>query len=150
MTKFRLEAVLKFRKHREESRKRELAKAVAEELQRKEKVLRLAELRKHESATLKVSQKPGPLDMQMVIEQRRYVGQLDREIYLRLSDVAKAEEVTAGYRKNVVEAMKDRKALDILKERFLLAAQQKAAGREAVVLDEVGLMLYRRGQKAGV
>ncbi len=144
MAKFKLEPVLRLRQHREESRKRELAVAVAIETERKEGVRRLAGMRDEQRQTLRQVQQTGTLDMETVIQERQYVGLLDREIGLSLGVVAGAERETAARRGRMIEAMKERKALEVLKERSRLAEQRREAAVEAAALDEVAAVQFER------
>lgn len=147
MAKFRLEPVLRLRRHREESRKRELAEAVAVEMQRKEGVMRLARMRDEQKQTLRQAQQVGLLDMEAVIQERQYVGLLDREIGLGLGVVAGAERETAARRARMVEAMKERKALEVLQERSRSAERRREAAVEAAALDEVAAVQFERARQ---
>jgi len=147
MAKFKLEPVLKLRQHREDARKRELAEAVAAETQRKEGVMRLARMRDEQSQLLRQSQHSGLLDMETVIQERQYVGLLDREIGLSLGVVAGAERETVVRRGRMVEAMKDRKALDVLKDRSRVVERRREAAVEAAALDEMAAVQFERNRK---
>jgi flagellar export protein FliJ len=144
MAKFKLEPVLRLRQHREESRKRDLAVAVAAEMERKEGVRRLARMRDEQKQTLRQVQQAGVLDMETVIQERQYVGLLDREIGLGLGVVAGAERETAVRRGRMVEAMKDRKALEVLKERSRVVERRREAAVDAAALDEMAAVQFER------
>lgn len=145
MAKFQLEPVLKLRRYREQVRKRDLAAAVAREQQQKEAVVRLAGLQQEQLQLFRRQQQAGRLDMQAVVAQKQYLGLLGREIGFGLQGVARAEHESGRHRGKVAEAMKDRKALDILQERFVegLRAEQRRAERSE--LDEAGLRIARDG-----
>ena len=138
MPKFRLQPVLKLRQHREEQRKRELAEALAVERRLKDDALRLAQLRQAQAEQSRRRQKEGLLDIRAIIEVRTFIGLLDRRIHEQLCRVAGAEHESALRRAVLVRAMKDRKALDVLRQRAMLAQRLEEARRETAELDEVG------------
>jgi len=146
MAKFRLEPVLKLRKYREQVRKRDLAVAVAREQQQKEAVVRLAGLQQEQSHIFRRQQQAGRIDMQAVVAQKQYLGLLGREIGFGLQDVARAEHETTRHRGKVAEAMKDRKALDVLQERFVEGLRTEQRRAETSELDEAGLRIARDGR----
>jgi flagellar protein FliJ len=143
MAKFRLQTVLNLRKHREDDRKRELAGVLAAEQQRKAAVQRLADLRQKMSVIYRQIQGDGEVDIQSVIEQKRYLGFLDREVVLQLREVRRCEQVTAEYRQRLMLAMRDRKSLDVLKNRAMERARLAENRAEAADLDEVGLRIHQ-------
>jgi len=125
------------RQHREDLRKRELAEALAVETRLKQEALRLARLRQHQADEFRTRQQAGPLDMRAIIDCRAFIGLLDRRILEGLQDVAKAEHATAGHRQNLVQAMKDRKAIEVLQQRAMNREQLAQARRETAELDDI-------------
>jgi flagellar export protein FliJ len=150
MAKFRLQPVLKLRKHREEARKRELAVALGEENRRKELALRLARLRQEQLQEVRRAQQAGTLDIRSLIELKAYVGLLDRRIVEQLGLVAEAERETAARREVLVAAMKDRKALEVLERRHVERLRGEEARRETAELDEVGARMHSPAAAARV
>jgi len=150
MAKFRLEPVLKLRKYREEARKRDLAAAVSEEQRHKAAVLRLAGLQQEQSQVFRQQQQAGRLDMRALIAQKQYLGLLGREISFGLKGVARAEHETARQRGKVAGAMKDSKALEILRDRAVEAVLARQRRDETVELDEAGLRVARRGREVAL
>jgi len=147
MAKFRLQPVLKLRKHREEARKRDLAAAVSEEQRHKTVVLRLADFQREQSQVFRRQQGAGPLDMSALIAQKQYLGLLGREIRFGLQSVARAEHQTARHRGKVAGAMQERKALEILQDRAVEAASAEQRKAEMAELDEVGLRIVQGGNE---
>ncbi len=148
MAKFRLQPVLKLRKYREQLRQRDLAIAIGEEQQRKDAVLHLADLRRRQTDIFRSQQQAGPLDMQAVVAQRQYLGLLSREISFRLRGVAQAERETARRRGDMTEAMRDRKAIEILEDRFRERLRRDEDRRDMAELDEASLRIVAAGHKA--
>ena len=144
MARFRLEPVLKLRQHREDARKRDLAVALNDENQEKETALRYVRLRQDQIHQMRARQvtDDGPLDIRALIEHRAHIGLLDREIQGQLRTVAVAERETTGRRRKVSEAMVDRKALEVLRDKALTAEQANLMRQEAAELDEVSLRIH--------
>jgi flagellar export protein FliJ len=144
VARFRLEPVLKLRQHREDTRKRDLAVALNGENQEKETALRYVRLRQDQIHQMRVRQEDddGPLDIRALIEHRAHIGLLDREIQGQLRAVAVAERETADRRRSVSEAMVDRKALEVIRDKALTAAQEDLTRREAAELDEASLWIH--------
>lgn len=143
MTRFRLEPVLKLRRHREEARKRELAEAVAAENERKDAALRYAQMRQEQTQAMRRQGGSGQLDMRSLIDYRVYLGRLDREIRDQLRSVAVAEKKTAERREHLTRAMVDRKAIDKLARRHAERQRLEQDRRETAELDEMALRLWR-------
>lgn len=143
MSGFRLQPVMKLRQYAEELRKRDLAEALAEERRRKDVVLRLAESRKEQSETLRRRQRQDELDVREMIEHRQYMGLLEREIHLHLRHVAVAERQTHSSRLALMEAVRSRKAIDVLRRRFDERLQQKQSRLETAEMDEVASSVNR-------
>lgn len=146
MAKFRLAPVLTLRKHREDDRKRELAEALAEESREKHSALRFAEMRQDQTTLLRQRQAAGEIDVRTVIEDRAYLGQLDREIQRQLRVVARCELETNRRRAVLVEARRDRRAMEVLQEKFLAAGRALEVRRETAELDEVAIRLAGRSR----
>jgi len=146
MAKFRLAPVLTLRKHREDDRKRELAEALAEESREKQSALRFAEMRQNQATLLRQRQAAGEIDIRTLIEDRAYLGQLDREIQRQLRVVARCELETNRRRAVLVEARRDRRAMEVLQEKFLAARRAMEVRRETVELDEVAIRLAGLGR----
>ncbi len=143
MKKFRLQPVLKLRQYAEELRKRDLAEALAEEQRRKDFVLRIAESRNQQTALLRQQQEQSEVDVRNLIEHRQYIGLLDREIRLNLRHVAAAEQQTATRKQAVVSAMRDRKAVETLRQHFNERMRQQGERLETIEMDEVAAMSGR-------
>jgi len=146
MAKFRLAPVLTLRKHREDDRKRELAEALAEESREKQSALRFAEMRQNQATLLRQRQAAGEIDVRTLIEDRAYLGQLDREIQRQLRVVARCELETNRRRAVLVEARRDRRAMEVLQEKFLAARRAVEVRRETAELDEVAIRLAGLGR----
>jgi flagellar export protein FliJ len=148
MSKFRLQPVLKLRQHAEDERKRDLARALAEEQRRKDAVLRLAESRRDQVELLRGGQRAAELDVRGLIEHRQYIGLLEREIHLELRHVALAEHETEARRRGLVEARRNRKALDVLRSRFDERQRQRAEKLESAETDEGASMVIAAARAA--
>ena len=143
MAKFRLEPVLKLRRHREEDRKRDLARALAVENRFKDAALHIADLRGQHATRMREGQGAGqPLDIRTLIEHRSYIGLLDREIARQLRCVALAEHETRRRRQHLAAAMVDRKAMEVLRDKVLLAAQREEERRDESEMADLAIRRY--------
>ncbi len=146
---FRLRPVLRFRKYQEQSQKRCLAEALTVENEQKETALRYAGMRQEAAGRFRSEQEKGWLDVRRLIDRRVYISLLDRELQDQLQVVAKAELETGRRRGDLAEAMKARKALEVLEDRARRrqrAAQDRA---ETAEMDEVAVGVHRRGRGDG-
>lgn len=145
--KFQLDPVLKHRLHVEDQRRRELAGVIRQQVQMQE------ELRGMQS-TIVASKRDladglvGRVDMDRVSHFARYSGQVAmraRQAVARLSVLQR--EIDAA-RARLIEATRDRRALELLKERQRQAWQHEQDRREADALDEIGLQKLVRDRAA--
>lgn len=143
MATFRLASVLKLRRHHEDRRQRDLAAALAVENEQKDTAMRYARMRQEQAERVRRWQRvAGELDVRALIDHRAYVGLLDREIQEKLRCVARAEHETVGRRAKLVEAMVDRKALEVLQERAADDERTRRDRAETAEIDEVALRVH--------
>jgi len=148
MATFRLEPVLRLRRHHEERRKCDLAAALAVENGLKDTAMRYAGIRQAEARRFREQQRAGVLDVRALVDQKVYIGLLDREISEQLRSVAQAEHETTGRRRKLADAMVDRKALDVLRDRALAAERAVQDRAETAELDDVGGRMFTRQARA--
>lgn len=142
MATFRLQPVLKLRRHEEDRRKYDLAGALAVENQHKDAAMRYARMRQRQVGEFRTRQQTGELNIAVLIEQRAYIGLLDREIRGQLQHAARAEHRTAGCRRRLAEAMVARKALEVLRDRASEADRVQQARADTIELDEVAVRMH--------
>lgn len=78
----------------------------------------------------------------------RYAERLKGEILEQMEYIKKIEAVVEDKRKKLLEATKERRVYEVLRERAEEAHRREANRRERIQLDEVGEQLYaRRGNE---
>ena len=148
MYRFRLEALLKHRKHQEEILQRELALARRQMLA-EQKILHVqkASLRQHQRE-LQLRQQQGRRvsEILLVID---YLGKLAEDLEKQRKRVAAAEQGFQKIRQELIEAVKKRKILQKLKERQSERHQQRLRKKEQDAMDEVAATRFQRNIQAG-
>lgn len=142
---FRLERLLDIRRKREEEEKIELAKASGAyqmEVNRKEKVL--STLREYRKDVMS----GGKLDAGKLRSFDQWVKASD----FALIDIEKAMEakrvVMEEHVRKYTELKRDRRAVEILREKALAVWQEESRREETAELDETGTTLYRKTMDA--
>ena len=141
--RFRFQRLLEIKEKMEERRKAELGEAVAVLNQERD---RLAELRRIQQFYRQGSRSlPGtPLDPSLLSLNSSYDQRLRREAQEQLDRIRQIEEEVEKRRQKLVDATKERRVYEILKERAVEAYQHERRRQEQMVLDEIGGQLYIR------
>ncbi len=143
MYKFNLETVLNQRKSVAEGLQKELAdfkKKLADERRL------LAVFKKAKKAASKELQREKMKSI-TVFEIRLYVNfieQLSGDIEKQEEKVSDAKKICDEKRENLIEAMKNRKAIEKLKEKGFKQYQHEVAKKEQVFLNEVAINLFNQ------
>ncbi len=149
MEKFKYDAVLKYRKFQEEQLQRELfdekCKLIAERqcLENLEKELETSR------ETLKKTCTEKPLNSEILLMHERFLDQLCIKITQQIQIVKDQEEQYHGKRAEVLEAMKNRKSLEKVKENWIEEKIDLERKQQAKFLDELGVNRFIREQKSG-
>mgnify|MGYP000899117757 CR=1 FL=1 len=141
--RFRLEPLLHLRSALEKEAERSLARALQEEFRLESELSALAEAR---AATFRTrATEPGRLlDLQVWREGDRHLLKLERREVQARSELLMARERTEACREALRRAHRDRLSLERLKERRKLQHDQEQDRLEAVQLDELAVMRFRR------
>jgi flagellar FliJ protein len=135
MKRFRypLEKVLELRKYRERETEIELGRAIGEltEIENKLKALALARI---QAANERFSPNNGTMEMQSY---DLYIMRLDQTKEHLLEEAAKAELKVEAARAAYLEASRDRKVFDKLKEKREAEYRKEMLAEETKVLDDV-------------
>lgn len=143
MFKFRLAKILRLREHKEKLRLEEVGKCVLqlqEALQKKEELEeRIAKLEKEYIVALKgfVSAERVGLYKNYLLYQYKLLKLQEKVIEEKKSDLAEA-------RIKLMEAMKERKILDKLREKQYLRYRQEQGKKEQISQDELAITSQRR------
>ena len=141
---FKLDGVLRQRKHIEEQRQRELA-AVQSELARLEAELRAMDRTVAEStADVRNNRLVGQLDMAFLAAHRRYTLAIQRKAMSLAQQMIAVKTRLDAARKALLEAAKQRKIIEKLRENRKARWADDLARRETAALDEVGAQIGYR------
>ena len=142
--RFKYEAVLKQRQAAEDQAQRELAKhlrhrnIIHDQLARMQQTVRDSKQELSEGLV-------GSVDVDRIRDFARYSGQVTIQAREVLSELAQIERRVATARRELTEAMRQRKAMEMLRDkqyRQWLAEQRR---KETVELDELAVQRYARG-----
>jgi flagellar FliJ protein len=146
--KFNLEAVLRVRRATEEERQRDLAKAM------RLRMILEGQLRQMQE-TITQSKRDlgsgliGRVDLDSVAQFARYSGQVAMRAQGMLQQLAVAEKQIETARERLLQASRDRKALELLRDRRLALWQAEREKKESAMLDELAVQAYGRKMLAG-
>ncbi len=135
---FKLESVLQQRRTVEDQRQRDLAKVL------RQRMILLDQLRAMQTT---ITQSKGDLkqglvgkvDMGSVAQFARFSGQATARAHQIVAKLAVIERQAESARVQLVEAMRDRKAIERLREKQLRKWKTEQDRREAAMLDEIGV-----------
>lgn len=140
---FKFENVLQQRRLAEDERQRELARhmrmrmILQTQLQQMQGTIRQS---KHELADALV----GKVDLQRVAGFANYSGQSSERARQIVGHIAKLEQVIDAARGRLLEATRQRKALELLRDQHEREWQRQQQRREAMLMDELATQQYLR------
>lgn len=138
---FNLQAVLTVREHAEKERQRALGVLLAQMKSLEDELTALDQANKSSAEDLRDSRLIGPIDLAFLAGHRRYVLANERKARTVLQKMALLQREIEQARALLVEAARDRKVVEKLRERKLDAWRQNLARMEQQEIDEVGSKL---------
>ena len=147
---YRFQRILEIKERMEEARKLALGEVVAilnQEQQSLEHLEATQARYRRASKTLATA----PLQPVLLGTNENYLLRLRREIDQQLERIGAAEEKVEERRNELLEATKERKVFEVLRERDAQSYDLQRRRTETMALDEVGMQVYRRAlaQSAG-
>ena len=140
---FKLKPVLHHRQKKEDLVKKELAKAKRLYEQEKERLtelnIRLADLHK----ALREKQRSA-LDATEISVHAKFIERVERQIEVQLSRVASLAAEVRKVQERLLEAAKERKILETLEEKQLIAHKLEAERVEQGIIDEIATVRHNR------
>jgi flagellar FliJ protein len=128
-----MEKVLSLRKYREQETKIDLGRAVGALAEIENNIRRTAESRLH-AARERFSDGNGAAD---ILAWDNYITRLDREAEKLMEDAAKAETIVEEKRGLYLEASRERKVIEKLKEKREKEYRREAFAEETKELDDI-------------
>lgn len=138
---FKLEGVLRQRKHIEQDKQRQLA---TRQMQLVELQNVLRQMQQNVEATnedVRKNRLIGKLDMEFIAAHRRFLAGMQRQAMGVAQKIALAQRAVDEARLELAEAAKQRKAIEKLKEKQLERWRADLSRREGAEMDEIGMQL---------
>jgi flagellar export protein FliJ len=147
---FRLEQVLDLRRRAEEQQQLALHARIEEEARLRAELDDLVARREARIASLTAQRRRGPVDPKMLEATLNYVESVEIAIQQQNAEITAAQGRVEGQREALVAAMRDRQALEQLRDQHNAAAHRETDRREAKEVDDiVSARFARRGGRHG-
>lgn len=146
--RFRLESVLRFRRAKEDEKKREFGRTLGKlknEERKYNDLVRTGE--EHDKDTEKKS--TGIMSVRTMIHNFYYARHIDSSKIAQEKVIETAQVVTDEKRAELVEATKKKKVLDRLKERKIEEHTKAELKEEQDYIDDLAALRFKRGQRPG-
>ena len=143
MYRFKLQVLLNHRRHQEDVCQKQLAQAERQLADEKGKLRQQKRQKRDHLQSLKVKQK-ALRNVSDIILSVDYIQQLSNKIENQKNCVREATKNVNEKRSELIGIVKKRKTLEKLKEKDLLAYQQKIMQNERKLLDEVASTRHAR------
>ena len=141
---FRLEALLTVRKNVEQEKLRKFAAVQQEIAAQKRMIEQVRDQIVAENRTLTGKELTGKLDMAYIAHEKRYVGNLQVKILMGLQKLAGMEQSLVTARAELLEAARQRKVIEKLREKQLARWRAELDRKETAQMDEIGTQLTIR------
>lgn len=142
---FQFEALLTTRRNTEEQRQRELGEVMRK---RTDMLTELSTIQStiRQSKTELSDALTGRVDMTRVGQFARYSASSSARAMAVVSKLAQVEREVEAARQRLLQSVKERKAIELLKKRRLEEFKQQAERVEAEALDEMAVQRHARGK----
>ncbi len=146
---FQLEAVLRHRTHEEQEKQRLLGDVQAEMGRLEAELRRLDASVQSNTDDLRNNRLTGSLDMRYLAAHRRFVLAVRQEAMAVVQQMARQQVKVDEARRVLVDAAKERKIIEKLRERHLERWRAEQAQKDALATDEASTQLSYRQMSAG-
>ena len=140
--KFRLEAILKLRKMRQEQHERHVAQRVTHLLHVQDQLQALNQQIEQLYDNIRRTSSAGPLNVEHLIGGRRFLNHLHHMRYTELSALAEATRRLDHAKKDLTEAKKQTDVMEKLKGRARDRFHEELRRKETVALDDLANVKY--------
>jgi flagellar FliJ protein len=138
---FQLQGVLRQREYAERQRQRDFSVAQGELAKLQAGLRELEQSQQQATGELRTNHLLGPIDLAYLAAHRRFIFAVQRKGVLLMQRIALAQRKVEEMRLLLAEAAKQRKAIEILRDKRLAAWRAAEAKKEADALDEAGTQL---------
>ena len=144
--RFKLETVLNVKERKEEQLKHELLKIQALKIQEEQLLAEVNEKRAYITREKSNENKKG-IDIQSLIHFEQYIGSLLKKIDDTKNNIKVLEKKADNKREEVVEASREKKVFEKLKEKQFGEFQRVVLQNEQKVLDETAVSKFNRKEQ---
>lgn len=141
---FRLQALLEHKQQQEEQSMRALAERESERRRACDTLEILREAEETQLRHLEDLARAARFDPEISRDATSYLGRIEQSIAAQREVIAEAEARVLESRDALVEILKEKRALERLREQFLETTAREAGRREAVASDEISTARYTR------
>ncbi|KPK76569.1 MAG: hypothetical protein AMJ79_06310 [Phycisphaerae bacterium SM23_30] len=145
---FRLENLLKLRRQQEDLKKQVVGTLLGQVHEQQRQSLEMAAAIQKEGAELKRQYQKGKVDLDWVGHYRLYVTHLHNVIQQRIKRVAEIQVILKAARQELVEASRQTKILEKLRERRKKCYDRQLRRNEAQQQDEISIGAYLRRDRS--
>lgn len=143
---FRFETLLRIRKNHEDQLQKDFAQAQTHFLAQEDRLRFMRDV--ENKSSLEVTQKMDKgVNINTLILYDHFFNALDSQKARQNQIISEVAAHVETKRKALVEAVKNRQTLEVLKERDLMAEKKKREKQEIALLDEVGSILWRNNPR---
>ena len=146
---FKLEAVLRQRKHVEQEKMRALATCLKHQADCERDLAQLNDNVRQTNDDLRANHLTGVLDMNFLAAHRRFMNAMQRQAISVAQKIAAAQQRVTAARADLAQAAKERKVMEKLRETHFERWRKEQAAREFRELDEIGVQLAVQGLADG-
>jgi len=144
---FKLEPVFRQRALIEDQRQRELAQVMRHQMIMMDQLRQLQQTISGSKQDLAGSL-VGAVDLEAVAGFARFSGQTTQRAHSLVKKIAELEQQVAAARERLIDASRERQAIEKLKERQYEQWKQQRDRREAAVMDELAMQNFQNRQRA--
>jgi flagellar FliJ protein len=138
---FKLEGVLRQRKHIEQQKQRELAIRQSHFVELQNALAQLNDTVQKTTEDVRKNHLVGRLNMQFLAAHRRFLTGMHRQAMEMMQRLALSQRAVDEARGELAEAAKQRKAIEKLREKQLARWREEIAKRDLAEMDEIGMQL---------
>jgi flagellar FliJ protein len=138
MYRFSLETVLNYRKHTEDALRKEFVAGKKELLMKEKKLARLDEVMMQNLMALQEKQRDGARVSDITLYDN-YIKQISIDRREQINSIITLEDQLRQKCSELIEAMKDRKILDRLKEKELETYRRELERKERIFMSEIAV-----------
>jgi len=138
---FKLEGVLRQRKHIEQQKQRELAQKQRQLVEVRTHLRQLQEKVQQANQDVRTNRLVGRLDMQFLAAHRRFLAGMQRQGVEIMQRIALAQRAADEAQAALADAARQRKVIEKLREKQFARWRAEMERRELAQLDEIGMQL---------